>query len=740
MSLSHPPEQNQLPYEAELEFEQEHLTDTKAKITTAIDITLGRIKPSEDFTDVAVNTMFHEEAEHLTRSKDYPYFARIMFQEHGQKFEESAYIGRFGLFDRASYTPIIIDWRAPIANLYYEDQFEDVEIDTGGKQPLHFDVHKKRQFEIKNGRVEAFYDSTGTVNTNHLLMERLQEKSDIRLKDIVETIQADQNRVIRAEAHRAMIVQGVAGSGKTTIALHRLSFLAYQQKSKTSHQPFLVIAPNRFMIDYISEVLPHLGVDGVVQTTWEDLLLSKLPNKVKLKNMQQKNQRFLENSHLLPTEEYQVEIVASRLRTSLAMQLFLDKYMDHYVKTYLPENDLVLDSKHKIPHATIHKQFHEDYQHYPIMRRREKIIQSMQRFAKESLASWETSWEKRSIRMSATEQLKKKAEMQAQYEKILAMYTAKLKIVDVMKLYKKLLTNPRNIKWLMKESGIGHPSQVDAVIAYLTRIHDGNDLEWEDVAAIFYLTVKFNGMKTTKYHHLIIDEAQDLAPFQVSVLKEFVNQDAISIFGDLSQSIYAYRGVKSWEEYENGVFAASIQKFQLQKSYRSTMEIMDTANQVVCHLQLPEEAVAEPVLRHGDVPVIQQIADELTMYSIISDWIEKLRKDGYQNIAIVEKNQALCAHVAKSLRARGITTDLITDRQPHYQGGLLVIPVYLAKGMEFDAVILVNPTAKKYNPSIETDVKLLYVAMTRALHHLMITGWEPFTPLFEKKHTASQNK
>lgn len=729
LSLSHPQEADEIPYDTDLNMEQEQLNTTKAKIEYAIAVTLGRIKPSEDFTDVAINTLFQQETEHLERSKNHPYFAKIMFQEHGQHYRESAYIGRFGLFDRTTYTPIIIDWRAPIANLYYEDQFTNVMIDTGGKQPLLFDVQKKRQFEIKNGRIEAFYDSTGTVNTNHLLMERLQKKSDIRLQDIVETIQADQNRVIRSDSHRAMIVQGVAGSGKTTIALHRLSYLAYQQKSRTTTQPFLVIAPNRFMIDYISEVLPHLGVDGVVQTTWEDLLLATLPMRVKLRNMQEKNQRFLEHSDQLSTRSYQVEIIASQIRTSLAMKAFLDKYVAHFITSYLPEKDLVLDGRNKLAFTAIHKQFHEDYQHYPLMQRRAKIIQSMRRFAKESLQSWVTTWEKLNVRMSATEQLKKKADMQNQYEKVLGMYTAHLQTVEVINLYKRLMANPRNIKWLMKESGIGDNLLAEEVMEYLKKAHSENELEWEDLAAIFYLTTKFHGIKATKYNHLIIDEAQDLAPFQLAILTEFVNQEAISVFGDLSQSIYAYRGIKDWSELETGVFAGKAQKFQLQKSYRSTIEIMQAANQVIAHLHLPEEAMAEPVLRHGNPPVMRSWSRELEMYSFIEEQIRKLQNDGFANIAIMEKNQHLCAKVIKRIQASGIDAVMITEKEHRYSGGLLVIPVYLAKGMEFDAVILVNPTTDKYNPETATDVKLLYVAMTRALHHLIITGWEPFTPL-----------
>lgn len=225
-------------YEKELQKEKIQLRQTKQHIKNEVENSESNIKLTDDFTQLALNEMRRKELIQLQKSHSRPYFAKIHFQEEGQSLHEKAYIGRFGLYDKATFEPVVIDWRSPIANLYYDHSFDDLKISIQKGKELTFHVDLKRQFEIDDGDITNFFDMTSVVNTNQLLISRLQEKGDQKLKDIVETIQAEQNEIIRAEASQVVIVQGVAGSGKTTIALHRLAYLAYQYKDRGSFDHF----------------------------------------------------------------------------------------------------------------------------------------------------------------------------------------------------------------------------------------------------------------------------------------------------------------------------------------------------------------------------------------------------------------------------------------------------------------------------------------------------------------------
>ncbi len=719
-----------MPPSEELKREQTHLTAIQSHIERAIEAARSGIRQSHDHTQIVINTVMQNQSIQLERSRDQPYFSRISCREHGRRATEDFYIGRFGLFDRETLAPYVIDWRSPIANLYYDESFADVPVQVDRDHELRFDVHRKRHFELRDGKLVQFFDSTSAVRADQPLMQRLNAKSEQRMKDIVETIQADQNRVIRADPNQLLIVQGVAGSGKTTIALHRLSYLAYQQKGRTTFGNFLVIAPNRLFIDYISDVLPNLGVEGVTQTTWEDLLLLMLPKRVRLQNHQKKVQLFIEGA--APAASFGKDTVAraALLRSHMAMKELLDRYVEHLLVQAIPDEDLVLDTRHVMSREQIAQKFHRDFAHYPYIRRRERLIAALRAWSADALAEVSGQIAKR----FAGRYLEADAHTQAvkqSYEKALDHYCAKIRAVDIFASYRMLITTKKSIVWLIKRSGNSDwLADADNVASCLKHTLTDRAFEWEDIAGLFYLTYRLHGLdKRRPFSHIIVDEAQDLGPFQIYLLRLLCNQDSISVFGDLSQSIYAFKGLGDWRAIPADLFAKPPQVETLPRSYRSTVEIMSLANEVLAHWKNPDKVLAEPVLRHGETPKRVRVSDERAAVQQLADDLNILHEAGMRNIAIIDKSLARCRVLGNMLTSRGERIKVITDKETRYEGGVSVVSVYFAKGMEFDAVILINPTEQKFDSHNAVDIKLLYVAMTRALHRLYIYHWDPLASL-----------
>lgn len=725
----------------ELAKEQAYLEYIKTHISHAVASAKNGIKQTKEFTEIVLNTVLQNQSLQLEKSRSQPYFSKLVFSEqtanppnNSDKTEE-LYIGRFGLFDRETLSPYVIDWRSPIANLYYEDSFEAINIKVEHGYELTFDVHLKRQFDLKDGHLVQFFDSTQAIRTNEPLIERLRAKSEDRLKDIVETIQADQNRIIRSDPYQVLVVQGVAGSGKTTIALHRLSYLAYQHKHEESFNRFLIVGPNQLFIDYISDVLPNLGVEGVRQTTWESLLHSYLPKKVRITSQHKKIHSLYE---IAPTDQARIAARASLLRGHLAMKELIDRYVNHLEHTAIPDEDFALDRNHVMTRDEISRKFHHDFAHYPYVKRRERLLTALKQWTADCLQTIATNVEKQSHTMSYTAMDEHIAKYKVHYERKLQAYNKKVKTADIFTMYRTLLTSSKGVAWLLHHSG--HKDWIEdlpAIVLYYKEVLLSNHtFEWEDLGGLFYLTARLHGLEKHKpFSHIIVDEAQDLGVFQLYVLRLLCNQDALSIFGDLSQSIYAFKGLTAWRDIPDELFSKPVQFEVLQRSYRSTIEIMNLANHVLQHVHQPDQVLAIPVLRHGEKPCLTQWSSRTEALTGIAKRLTTLQNDGLHNIAIISKTAQECTQVGKWLASHSLSIHVISGKETHYEGGISVVPIYFSKGMEFDAVILLNPTNKHYVQDSPIDIKLLYVAMTRALHRLYIDSWEPLSELISTDST-----
>ncbi len=725
-------------YEEQLTAEREFLTKVRRHIERQIEAGAQGIKLTDDFTELALNAIRQKELEQLYKSKTRPFFAKVDFQEREQPDRERAYIGRFGLFDRATMEPIVLDWRSPMANLYYEHSFRDVPVDVKLGRRLLFDVSNKRQFEMDKDELTRFYDMSAETGTNRLLLERLEQRGEQKLKDIVETIQAEQNAVLRAEAGQALIVQGAAGSGKTTIALHRLAFLAYAYRDRGAFDNFLIIAPNRLFIDYISDVLPDLGIEGVVQTTWEEALRGfvPLPKGYRIADAAGKTAMFLEAGRESDGERLAVAKLASRLRGSMATKTLLDRFVERRIAATIPDADLSLSKTHRMTAEDVRRKFHVDFKHYPYMQRRKRLIQALTQWkddcAKEAARVLESRI--KSGQFAATE--KRVAEVRLQYDRKLAEYVEQVKGVEIVSFYRNIVTKPANVAKWMAEAGLADEGiDAERVAAYFAERKEKHkqELEWDDLAPLFYLAYRFYGLgKTRAFSHIIVDEAQDFSPFQLHALSALSASGSMTILGDLAQSIYPYRGLTDWNALSKGVFPGKVSVERLKKSYRSTVEIMTVANAVLSNWANPHVTPAEPVLRRGEAPHASRHADEAEGLRAIAERLAELRAQGMRNVAVIDKTAARCRAVHKKLEALGAEdVHLIEGKADKYAGGVSVVPVYLSKGMEFDAVLLVNPASEAYDPAVPEDVKLLYVACTRALHRLEAYHWDELTPLLQ---------
>ena len=307
----------------------------------------------------------------LKKIKKKPYFARIDFKSKNDPKEE-LYIGKLSILDSETQKPIIIDWRAPISNLYYDGRIGN----PSYKSPegiIEGTIFLKRQYFIENQILEKYSDIDLKTN-DELLQIALNEKADDRLKNIVATIQGEQNDIIRADMNTALIVQGVAGSGKTTIALHRIAYLIYNCDKEFDPENFMIIAPNKFFLNYISNVLPDLGVENVKQYTFEDFAYEIIGKKLKISDSNEKlvtivNKEFDE----INNGDIDTIISESKFKSSINFKKIVDEYLKELEDNYLPQKDFIIENVRIMRYENIKKLFVDTYKNLNFERRIEEV-------------------------------------------------------------------------------------------------------------------------------------------------------------------------------------------------------------------------------------------------------------------------------------------------------------------------------------------------------------------------------
>ncbi len=617
-----------------------------------------------------------------------PYFGKIVFErEKSGKLSAStivSYIGKFSYFDKESNKTLITDWRAPIANLYYTNSGPTNNVNfvsPAGSQSGN--LTQKRQFEITNARFSSIYDAkSGNVAADEFLLSQLQKRLGKKLSDIVATIQHQQNQIIRDELGKASILQGVAGSGKTTIVLHRLAYLLFAFDKNVNPEKALIIAPNKMFLDYISDVLPGLGVYGVESNTyifWAKKVLG------------------WDDSYIVSPDELKE---SKEFKGKSSFLKILKKFLDSY------EQEL-LDNLPYSRKESVKQRYFELKEMHPHISLDERIRLSIER------ANLELQFNKGYVGAYFDE-----SRREAPPTKDIDLYLKKA--LSPITVYKALFES--------KDAQI--PYEVSKYTKSMFKKRKGlMQYAVEDLAPLLYILFWLKGTKDFQRDYIIADEAQDMSPMQILTLAMVSKNSNLMLAGDIAQSIIPPFYIDSWKEL--GEFITSeidefgINYYDLNKCYRTTIEIVEFANKLLKRRFEGRYELPEAVLRHGDNVEIIEIPEKISESTNpelkdISDRIEEHFKDGFVTVALLCKNELHATQVFERLSTvKGLSEKLINSDESDYTSGILVLPITKAKGLEFDCVYILDFNDENYKDN-ELDSRLLYVAMTRALHKLSL--------------------
>lgn len=782
----------------EFSSEQEHLTMTLRSVDQLLRVGLHSRSPSagDDEAEKIVRELLLDGRDALRAVAASPYFGRIDFVAEDEEAPPVLYIGKFGIqYDGQQ----IYDWRAPISSLFYQSQAGRTQYRApGGVYRGHLLL--KRSFEIQDRALEAITDHFDTrqrmrvapvqiIDPDEYLQQVIDRRRDVNLREIVATIQARQNDLIRADPRQVLMIQGAAGSGKTSIALHRLAYLLYPDThSGINAARCIIFGPNRLFLNYISNVLPSLGVSGISQTTlavWmsEQLELTalKLTDRTLDVILSSKTTRH-------DKEKY---YRASRLKTSLKMAALLDKYLEQRRRLASSEESLAFKEISSLNltltlSANQLASFHAQFQDRPFMLQREQFIQSC--------IAYVTDQYDDAIRLRASElrvpgdtrlrkadQLRKEA---ADLEQVAATLTASqtqeqsssqattlLSAADILREqaareeregesmllsierqredaakisrrsiiqllseqvrtalderipplelpgdYLALLSN----RTLLRKLAENALSADEITLLYQPMPEQIETLDASDLPALFYLYMKAFGVNVSPFQHIVIDEAQDISPLEFASLRDLSQNNSFTILGDLAQGIYPYHGINAWEEARAALHGLPQSQYALNKSYRSTYEIMSLAKSVLQSSAngQPLVGVPEPLRRRGMPPKFHSTQTQSESIAAVRQTLDQVEQQGYRNIAIIGKTIEHCTQIQKTLGQNNLRSLSVAESAEFkYSGGVIIVPVHLSKGIEFEAVLLVDVDKTTYSESI-LDMRLLYVALTRATHAL----------------------
>lgn len=600
----------------------------------------------------------------LTKILAIPYFGRIDFLEKKENSKVMPiYIGIHTFYDPESRATLIHDWRAPVSSMFYDHELGE----AGYRSPsgeIKGVISLKRQYRIRGGKMEFMIESALTVHDD-ILQKELSSNVDDKMKNIVATIQREQNRIIRNEDIRTLIIQGVAGSGKTSIALHRIAYLLYTFRDSISSKDILIISPNKVFSDYISNVLPELGEETVPETSMEQILSGVLEHKYKYQTYFGLVNELLEkpSSSLINRIAY---------KASFGFISELDKFILHIENTYFKAADVKLTKYITIPAPFIEEQYLR-FNRYPIRRRFDAMADYMLDMLKIQYAFTVTT---------AGRNLLKK--------EIRLMFAGNNDI-QVYKDFFKWTNNPGMFK-----------------------MRKGHTLEYSDLAPLAYLhlALEGNGNQPFRVKHLLIDEMQDYSPIQYKVIQKLFPCRK-TVLGDAGQSVNPY-GSSTAETIQKSLTASEIMK--LCKSYRSTFEITDFAQKIHPNAEL------EPVARHGEKPQILQFGSAVEELSGIMGLISTYRKSGYKSLGIICKTEQQAREMADMLKSYANDISFLSSQSSAFVQGIVITSAHMAKGLEFDEVII--PQTDERNYRSEIDKSMLYVAVTRAMHRLTLTFHE----------------
>lgn len=594
-----------------------------------------------------------------------PYFGRIDFCENGEIQETPFYIGIHSFEDETVQEVLIYDWRAPISSMFYDFEMGSAYY-TAPLGRISGDICLKRQYRIKDSKMEYMLESALNIGDD-VLQKELSRTSDEKMKNIVATIQREQNNIIRNERSETLIIQGVAGSGKTSIALHRVAFLLYRFKENLTSKDILIISPNKVFSDYISNVLPELGEEEIMEMSMEEIATSQLTGRMHL-------QSFSEQVDDLMRSEDSKAIERIRYKATLDFVGELDSYLDKAEVEYFSPMDICIEG------INISKEYlmkrYTALKRMPVKKRLEKI-------AEDIIESRKTNNGKK-IKYPIAKKVK---------EAVLKMY----KFKDALSLYKNFydhIEKPKLLQLVKKDK-----------------------LDYADVFPYIYTKMFFEGLETgfKDVKHLLVDEMQDYTPIQYAVIKKLFDCK-MTILGDSFQSVNPHSA--SSLEILKSVFGDA-DCMELRKSYRSTIEITNFAQKIKSNSKLVT------VERHGEEPTIRNCVTLEGQSEEIRHLIDDYVKSSYNSLGIVCKTQEQATEIFEQVKDRYKDVYLLDFGSTELKDGIIITTAHMAKGLEFDQVIVPSVSCSTYHTDL--DRSMLYVACTRAMHRLDMTYYGELT-------------
>lgn len=626
-------------------------------------------------------TTIDKKLKELTILKESPYFGRVTFNDLEFDQKDTLYVGRFGVTPEGSYEPVIVDWRAPVASLFYHGSLGEASY-TSPDGPIKCDIEGRRQIIVKKGELKGVFDSAIDVKDDILQMVLSNNSSD-KLKDVIMTIQQEQDEIIRKERTSNIVVNGVAGSGKTTIALHRVAYLLYNYR-KELEDKVLILGPNGIFMEYISQVLPSLGEVGVKQETFASFALKEMDSELYIMSFDKYLEKILsEDKEFIEDAKY---------KNSYDIIKDLDNLVKDMDKNYFHVEDVKYFGDLVISKEEIEEMFNKHYEYMPLFRRSEKIKRIILSKIKDKRD--EKVWE-------LNEELRKEKEKLTPEELLIEEnnleFRRKLRIREIVK--EVMDSRAKLDSWISRED----------VLDIYDRFN-GNKKEYtiNDLAPILYLAIKLEGKKATKdYRHVVIDEAQDYSPLQFKVVRELTGTKYFTVVGDVNQRLIKYSDLAPMMELGKIFDDVNPDIYNLNKSYRSTYEIMEYANKY-----LDEDRII-PIVRHGKpVEEIEFHNNEELSESIIES-LKEFSNEGLESIAIITRDKEELEKVY-NLISNKVHLVKFDNEDVLYKGGNVIIPSYFAKGLEFDGVIIVDNGSSKD----ENEDLIKYIMSTRALHRL----------------------
>ncbi len=594
----------------------------------------------------------------LIRLRNVPYFGRIDFKKAENGAINPIYVGVHTFRDDDKNVNLVYDWRAPISSMFYDFEMGEAGY-TVQDTTIQGEIVLKRQFRIRQGEMEYMLDSAVTIQ-DEVLQKELNQASTGKMRNIVATIQREQNAIIRNEEARHLIIQGVAGSGKTSIALHRIAFLLYKFKDTIVSTDILIISPNKVFSSYISNVLPELGEETVAETSMEEIASELFDYKVKF-------QTFFQQVAELVTKKDDALAERIRFKSSEHLLSHMDEYVLHLENTLFVPVDMLV-ARRPVPAWFVRDSFRR-HSRRPLLTRFNEVVRDI---VSEMMLHYQ--YEVKG---------KERTALHASIRKMCAASNLRL-------LYKGFY------EWLERPG--------------LLKLRAGSTYEYSDVYPLLYLKMKLEGLKSYSHvKHLVVDEMQDYSPVQYRIVNELFSCRK-TILGDINQSVNPYSS--SGVDNIRTVFPDATCMTML-KSYRSTLEITHFTKKIRPSVEV------EAMERHGEEPQVIRCKNEKDEHKVIADMVRGFVATPSASLGIICKTQAQASKFHQELKEQQLEVLLLDASSMSFNGGIVVTAAHLAKGLEFDSVIVPMVSAKHYQSDPERQ--LLYVACTRAMHQLRLT-------------------